>query len=49
MEDYIEERIKEMGNFIGTVSFEKGSDNYNKLRTVLIDTYKEGEKREIKA
>ena len=42
MEDFIEEKIKEMGDFVGIVSFKKGSDNYNKLKKILIETYNKG-------
>ena len=42
MEEFIEKKIEEMGSFIGVVSFKKGTDNYNKLRTILIETYNKG-------
>jgi hypothetical protein len=39
----IDEKIKEVGKFIGVISFNKGTDNYNKLEKVLLDMYKAGE------
>lgn len=42
MEDFIEQKIKEMDEFVGVVSFKKGTDNYNRLKKILIETYNKG-------
>jgi hypothetical protein len=38
----IDEKIKEMGKFVEVVSFDKGSDNYNKLQKILLEIYQAG-------
>jgi hypothetical protein len=40
--NFIDQKIEEMGDFVGVVSFFKGSDNYNKLRDILLETYQAG-------
>jgi len=41
MEKFIEEKIKEMGHGM-VVSFKKGTDNYNTMKTILIEVYSKG-------
>jgi len=38
----IDEKIRELGNFIGVISFSKGTDNYNKLEKILLEMYQAG-------
>jgi hypothetical protein len=38
----LDEKINEVGKYIGVVSFDKGTDNYNKLKSVLTDVYNAG-------
>jgi hypothetical protein len=42
MEDFIDKKIKEMGDFVAVVSFNKGTDNYNKMKKILTETYERG-------
>lgn len=39
---FIDEKIEEIGKFIGVVSFNKGTDNYNKLRQIILESYNAG-------
>ena len=39
---FIDEKIEEMGRFVGVVSFDKGTDNYNKLRKIILECYNAG-------
>ena len=41
MEEFIDKKIEEMGRGMA-VSFDKGTDNYNKMRKILMETYHEG-------
>lgn len=38
----IDEKIRELGNFIDVISFSKGTDNYNKLEKILLEVYQAG-------
>jgi hypothetical protein len=40
--NFIDEKIKGFGKFIGVISFSPGTDSYNKLREVLLETYQAG-------
>tara|TARA_Y100000389_G_scaffold205062_1_gene262618 strand:- start:2665 stop:2832 length:168 start_codon:yes stop_codon:yes gene_type:complete len=39
---FIDEKIEEMGRFVGVVSFGKGTDNYNRLRKIILESYNAG-------
>jgi hypothetical protein len=40
--NFIDKKIEEMGKFVSVVSFKKGTDNYNKLKKILTETYEAG-------
>ena len=40
--NFIDEKIKEMGDFVSVVSFDKGSDNYNRMKKLMLETYQAG-------
>lgn len=42
MEEFIDEKIKEIGKRVGPISFDKGTDNYNTMKKILTETYKKG-------
>jgi hypothetical protein len=43
MEEFIDEKIKEIGERVGPISFDKGTDNYNTMKKILIETYSKGQ------
>ena len=42
MEEFIDEKIEEIGKCVGAVNFGKGTDNYNTMKRILTETYTKG-------
>ncbi len=40
--NFIDEKIEEMGKFVSVISFAKGTDNYNKLRKIILEVHQAG-------
>jgi hypothetical protein len=42
MEEFIDEKIKEVSKRVGPISFDKGTDNYNTMKDILTQVYNAG-------
>jgi hypothetical protein len=46
MEEFIDKKIKEMGDHVSVISFKKGTDNYNTMKRILGEVYNEGQRQQ---